>query len=288
MITKPRVLVAGATGVIGRSLVPLLVAANYDVVGTTRDPAKLGLLRELGAQAILLDALDRDAVFAAFRAERPRFVIHQLTDLSRRDLAANARIRVDGTRNLVDAARSVGVGRMIAQSISFAYAPGDGPATESDPLDLDSSSPRRDTALGVQALEVAVAEMPEGVVLRYGTLYGPGTWYSSLGAEGERVRRGERTATTGVASFLHVEDAARAAILALSWPAGIVIVVDDEPAPGTVWLPVFASAIGAPPPPIGGPGEQWERGASNAKARNELGWEPIYASWRDGFRIALD
>jgi nucleoside-diphosphate-sugar epimerase len=282
-----RILVAGAAGVIGRSLVPLLVGAGYDVVGTTRYPDKLDLLRSLGAQAIVVDALEREALSFALRASRPSIVIHQITDLSQRDLAANARVRIEGTRNLVDAARAVGVERMVAQSIAFAYVPGPGPATEEEPLDLDAPSPRRETAIGVQALEQTVGEMPEGVVLRYGILYGPGTWNTSTGPEADRIRRGEREATTGVISFVHVEDAARAALLAFDWEPGVVNVVDDEPAPATVWLPLFAKAIGAPPPPIGGEGNRGERGASNSKARTTLGWTPIYPTWREGFRTAL-
>jgi nucleoside-diphosphate-sugar epimerase len=287
MATKERILVAGATGAIGRVLVPHLVAAGYDVIGTTRDPAKANQIQQMGARVVVVDVFDRDRLFAAFRAERPDIVIHQLTDLSRRDLAANARIRIEGTPNLVDAARDGGVRRMVAQSIAFAYAPGDEPATEDDPLDVDAPSPRRETVAGVVALERAVASMPEGVVLRYGRLYGPGTWNAADGPLAAQVRRGERAATDGVASFVHVADAARAAVEALGWAPGIVNVVDDEPAAETVWLPVYAAAIGAPPPPRGRGSERGDRGASNAKARRELGWQPLYPTWRDGFRLAL-
>jgi nucleoside-diphosphate-sugar epimerase len=129
--------------------------------------------------------------------------------------------------------------------------------------------------------------LPESVVLRYGLLYGPGTWYAVDGEVAEQVRCGDRRVSAGVASFVHVLDAARAAHFALDWPPGTVNVVDDEPAPGTSWLPVFAAAVGAPPPPIGEGAERGERGASNAKARQVLGWQPLYPSWREGFRVAL-
>lgn len=281
------IFVAGATGVVGRQLVPLLVAEGCEVVGMTRDPSKAGLLRRLGARPVVLNAFDRDGVFAAVRAQRPDIVVHQLTDLSRWDLAANARLRVEGTRNLVDAALASGVRKMVAQSIAFAYAPGDGPAREEDPLDVDAPPPRHDTVLGVRALEQAVAEMPVGVVVRYGQLYGPGTWNAEDGPRADLVRRGEQPATDGVTSFVHVEDAARAALAALAWPPGPVNVVDDEPAPGTAWLPVYAAAIGAPPPPVRRGSERGERGAANVKARQELGWEPRYPSWREGFQLAL-
>ena len=135
----------------------------------------------------------------------------------------------------------------------------------------------------VQALETAVAEMEEWVVLRYGLLYGPGTWYAPDGFIADQVRRGELCADEGISSFLHVDDAARAALLALDWPQGIVNVVDDEPAKGIVWLPVFAATLDAPAPPATGGQERGARGAANSKARQRLHWEPLYPSWREGF-----
>jgi nucleoside-diphosphate-sugar epimerase len=282
-----KILVAGATGVIGRLLIPLLVDAGHEVVGTTRHPAKAIALEGLGARSVVVDAFDRGRLITTLRAEVPDVVIHQLTDLRRQDFAANARLRMEGTRNLVDAARAAGVRRMIAQSIAFAYAPGPEPAREEDPLDLETPPPRRDTVRGVHSLERTVAELPEGIILRYGTLYGPGTWYASDGQVAEQVRRGARPATDGITSFVHAADAAGAARSALTWPPGIVNVVDDEPAAGTEWLPVYAAAIGAMPPPIQCGRQRGERGASNAKARRELGWQPRYPSWREGFLAAL-
>jgi nucleoside-diphosphate-sugar epimerase len=284
---RSRVFLAGATGVIGRRLTPLLLAAGYTVIATTRDPARVDGLRALGAEPIVVDVLDRPALLEAVRQARPDAIVHQLTDLSAHDFAANARVRIEGTRNLVDAARGAGVRRMVAQSIAFVAAPGVGPAREEEPLDLEAPGSRRGTVAGVQALEQAVVELPEGVVLRYGALYGPGTWYASDGPIAAEVRRGERAATDGVTSFVHVEDAARAAALALGWPPGVVHIVDDEPAPGRVWLPVYAAALGAPPPPARPGSGRGERGASNAKARRALGWQPLYPSWRLGFERAL-
>jgi nucleoside-diphosphate-sugar epimerase len=192
-------------------------------------------------------------------------------------------MRREGTRNLVDAAHASGVHRFIAQSISWVSAPGNGPADESVPLDLEAPEPRRRLIEGVQALERAVAEMERWVVLRYGALYGLGTWYAPDGFIAEQVRRGELTADQTVTSFIHVDDAARAAVLALEWPQGIVNVVDDEPAPGTAWLPVYAASLGAPPPPVATGQERAMRGASNTKARQLLHWSPLYPSWREGF-----
>ncbi len=278
-----KIFVAGAAGAIGRRLIPLLVASGHEVTGTTRETEKTGLLQKLGASPVVVDALDREGLASAVREARPDVVIHQLTDLSDRNFAANSRLRREGTRNLVDAARAVGVRRLIAQSISWVYVPGVGPADESVPLDSEAPLPRRNTIEAVQALESAVSEMEEGVVLRYGLLYGPGTWYAPDGLIAEQVRRGEISADEGISSFIHVDDAAHAALLALDWPKGIVNVVDDDPASGTTWLPMYAAALGAPVPPVASGQERGARGASNSKARHVLHWNPIYPSWREGF-----
>ncbi len=277
-----KIFVAGASGAAGRLLLPMLREAGHAVTALTRSEARLPLLRELGAQPVVGDVLDRDATFAALAAARPDVVIHQLTDLAGRDFAANNRLRIEGTRNLVDASQAVGVGRMIAQSFYGAYGPGTGPAREEDALDVDAPPPRGTTARGVQALEQAVAEMPVGVVLRYALFYGPGTWYTRESLTTDQIRRGEISATDAVVSFIHIRDAARAALLALDWPAGVWNIADDEPAAGTEWVPLYAKLVGAPPPPLQ-PGRQpWERGESNAKAR-ALGWQPLYPTWREGF-----
>ncbi|WP_395365280.1 NAD-dependent epimerase/dehydratase family protein [Streptomyces sp. YH02] len=272
-----RVLVAGATGAVGRQLVPLLEEAGHEVVGISRR----------GPRPV--DVLDAGAVHRAVAEAAPDAVVHQLTDLGSADGAANNRIRVDGTRNLVDAARAAGVRRIVAQSISWAYAPGGGPADESVPLDPTEEAPRSRIVAGVRALESVVAELPEAVVLRYGILYGPGTWYAPGGAvaaalAGDPAARflGSTAADDAVSSFVHVADAAEAAVRALSWPSGAYNVVDDEPAPGHAWLPVLAEALGAPAPARGAGGAPWARGAANARAR-ALGWAPARPSWRTGF-----
>jgi nucleoside-diphosphate-sugar epimerase len=234
-----------------------------------------------------MDAFDRQQVFAVLRDARPEVVIDQLTSLFHADYEGTARLRREGTRNLVDAALAVGVTRLIAQSYVQLYAPGPGLATEDDPLDLDVPPSWRINVEGVHALEQAVADMPEAIILRYGTLYGPDTWYAPDGPIAGQVRRAELPATDGVISFLHIDDAARAAALALSWPSGPINVVDDEPAPGTEWLPFYASLLEAPPPPVKHTRERWERGTSNAKARHQLGWQPLYPTWREGFRALL-
>ncbi|WNV87803.1 NAD(P)-dependent oxidoreductase [Umezawaea sp. Da 62-37] len=277
-----RIFLAGATGAIGKRLVPVLVEAGHQVIGTTRTDAGVLALRDLGAVGVRVDAFDRDGIAVAVAAAAPDVVVHQLTALSGDSAVDNARLRVEGTRNLVDAAKAAGVRRVVAQSISWAYEPGDKPADERTPLDLSAEGPRAVSVGGVHALETAVAEVDEHVVLRFGTFYGPGTWYSRDDLFGRKFREGGFTATAGVSSFIHVDDAAAATAAALTWATGPVNVVDDEPATGYEWTPVFARAVGAPEPATGDGAAGWERGADNTLARLR-GWNPRYPSWRAGF-----
>ncbi|SEG85841.1 Nucleoside-diphosphate-sugar epimerase [Thermomonospora echinospora] len=272
-----KILVAGAAGVIGRRLVPLLVAAGHDVTGTTRRTERARFLQEAGARPLVVDVLDAEALRAAVAAERPDVVVHQLTDLAANDFEANNRLRIEGTRNLVEAARAAGVETVIAQSIAWLYVSGEAPAVEGDPLDRNAPP-----YPGVSALEEAVRTMPHGVVLRYGAFYGPGTWYAPDGAIAERVRSRDLKPTPAWTSFIHVDDAAAAVVDALEWPAGAVNIVDDEPAQATEWMPVYCEAIGVPVPPLPRHAAATGRPISNAKAR-ELGWKPRFASWRTGF-----
>lgn len=293
------VFVAGATGAVGRLLLPLLVADGHRVTALTRGESGAAAVLAAGGTPVVGDVYDAAGLAGVLRAASPDVVMHQLTDLSRGDLAANARIRTAGTRNLVDAALASGVRRIVAQSISWAYEAGPDPAREDTPLDTAAPEPRGTSVAGVAALESAVRELPEWVVLRYGLLYGPNTWYTRDGLTAERARAGELAADADVAGFVHVADAARAAALALGWPSGTTAnVVDDEPAAAREWVPVFCDAVGAPRPverlterEIGTSGGSsagartgWARGADNAYARKELGWEPEHASWRTGFR----
>jgi nucleoside-diphosphate-sugar epimerase len=278
-----RIAVAGASGVIGRSLIPMLVGAGHEVTGLIRNPDYACRLDNQGAKSFVVDVFDRQALFQAMSVIKPEVTIHQLTSLSGRDFVANARIRREGTRNLVDASLEAGVRRMIAQSISWAYVHGDGPAAEDSPLDWDAPPPRGATVAAVHALETAVAEMPEYVILRYGLLYGAGTWYAPNELMADLAAQGRLPATNGISSFVHVEDAARAALLALHWPSGAYNIVDNEPAAGTEWLPAFAAAAGAPEPAVEPGSARGERGALNGKALN-CGWEPKFGTWRTGFR----
>ncbi|MFH5183545.1 NAD-dependent epimerase/dehydratase family protein [Paenibacillus sp. TAB 01] len=281
-----KIAVAGASGVIGRLLIPMLVQAGHEVTGIIRNPEHADKIKEAGASFVQADVYDRETLIRVLAEASPEVVIHQLTSLQARNFADNARIRKEGTRNLVDASLAAGVHRMIAQSISWTYSPREGPAAEDCPLDLEAPAPRRATVLGVHALEVAAAEMPEHVILRYGLLYGGGTWYAPDGLIAEQVRRGEIAAADGVSSFVYTEDAAAAAVSALDWPSGAYNIVDNEPAAGTEWLPFYADCLGAPKPRIETGSARGERGARNEKALRH-GWKPKFTSWREGFRHTL-
>lgn len=273
-------MIAGATGVIGRRLVPLLTKGGHHVTGLIRRPEHAATLREHGAHAAIADVYDAERLHEAVRDAAPDVVVHQLTDLGRRDRKANAAIRRTGTRNLVDAAMAAGVRKVIAQSIAWVYEPGDEPATEDTPLDVS----RDDTAAAVGVLEQTVSEVPEWVVLRYGLFYGPTTWYAPDGLMADAARAGQLTADRDITSFVHIDDAAAAAVAALDWPSGPVNICDDEPAAGTDWLPAFCASVGAPPPPESTNRNPWARGADNTYARKHLDWTPIHPSWRSAFR----
>jgi nucleoside-diphosphate-sugar epimerase len=277
------IFVAGGSGVVGRSLIPLLAAEGHTVSGTTRDPNKAKLLESLRAKPIIVDVFDRDGLFSAMQTARPDAVIHQLTDLTRLDFAATARVRTEGTRNLVDAARAAGVRRMVTQSFWGVYVPGAGLADEETPLYIDAPAPWDGIARPIANMERIVDELPESVVLRYGLFYGPGTAFDADGRTAERVRRGEMPANDNVISFLHLEDAAISAQQALGWPPGAYNIADDEPAPTSEWLPQYAAEIGAPKPPrASGRDPLLSRGVSTPKARAR-GWAPRHPSWRAGF-----
>jgi nucleoside-diphosphate-sugar epimerase len=310
-----KVFVAGATGAIGRKLLPALAEDGHEVVGMTRSEERTGLIRELGAEPVVADVLDPEGVRAAVAAARPEVVIHQLTSIPKavdpkrfaEQFALNNRVRREGTRNLVDAARAAGARRVVAQSIAFVYAPrGGGLRVEEDPLAVDSPEPMRETVGAVADLEQAVTgtEGIEGLVLRYGYFYGPGTSYASDGAQAELVRRRRFPVVgsgAGVFSFIHVEDGARAAVRALDHGSpGFYNVVDDDPAPVRDWLPVFADTLRAEPPRhapalvarlIAGKYAvnlmTRSEGASNRKAKQELDLELRFPSWRRGFAEAL-
>ncbi len=306
-----KVFVAGATGAMGRQLIPGLVSAGHVVVGMTRKPSNQALLRDLGATPAVADGLDPGAVTAAVGDAEPDVIVHQLTAIAAldirhfdRDFAQTNRLRTEGTDLLLAAGRAMGVRRFVAQSYTgWPYARTGGRVKdEQDPLDPTPARAMRNTLDAIRHLETAVtgAGWTTGIVLRYGAFYGPGTSLSPGGEQFEMVRRRKFPVVgdgAGVWSFIHIADAAEATIAAVQHgERGIYNVVDDEPAPVREWLPALAREIDAPKPwrvPrwVGRllAGEAAEvmmtdvRGASNAKAKRELNWEPRHSSWRSGF-----
>ena len=301
-----RVFLAGATGVIGSPLVPQLLKAGHEVTAMTRSVLRAAQLKAAGADPVVCDVLDADGVQAAMADASPDAVIHQLTALPPRldwgdpnVFDAHNRVRTEGTRVLVEAALLTGATRVVAQSIAFAYAPtGDRVKEEDAALFTDAPPPLGGAVAAIAELERLVTGTAgiEGLVLRYGMLYGPGTYYDRRGTTGADIvaaRVPLVEGATGMYSWLHVDDAASGAVAALERGApGIYNIVDDEPAPQPEWLPVLAQALRAEPvaaetpPPPDAP-EMSLRGASNAKAKRELGWRPRYASWREGFAASL-
>ncbi|RZT20237.1 nucleoside-diphosphate-sugar epimerase [Kribbella sp. VKM Ac-2569] len=278
-----RIFIAGATGAIGRRLVPLLLAEGHQVTALTRGSS--GTVGA-GVTAVVGDVYDAARLREVVAGARPDVVMHQLTDLASRDFAANSRIRREGTRNLVDAALAAGVRRVVSQSIAWAYEPGTTLATESTPLDLHSpDATRRATVEAVATLEAITAQAPGWVVLRYGMLYGPDTWYTKGALMADLATTGNLPTGPDITSFLHIDDAATAAAAALTWPTGPVNIVDNTPAPASTWSPAFAQSIGiSPDVPTEASAARtpWARGASNAYAHS-LGWVPTHPTWRTGF-----
>lgn len=306
-----KVLVAGATGAIGRQLVPRLVANGHEVVGMTRSEAKADEVQALGAKPVVADALDPEQVAAVVAANEPEAIIHQLTALSGdldlrnldRTFVETNRLRIEGTDHLLSAARAAGVRRFLAQSFAgWPYARTGGPVkSEEAPLDADPPASARETIAAIRHLERAVSEADwtEGIVLRYGGFYGPGTSAAPGGEQFEAILKRRFPVVgggDGVTSFIHVEDAADATVAALErGRPGFYNVVDDEPAPIHEWLPEIARRIGAKPPRriprwlgrlLAGEAAVVMmtelRGASNEKAKRELGWVPRHPSWRQG------
>ena len=314
-----KVFVAGATGALGTQLVPQLVAAGHDVIGMTRSSAKTDMLRALGARPVVADALDPDTVARVVAQTEPEVIVHQLTALKGepglREMrnpdrfgAMTNRLRTEGTDHLLAAGRAVGIRRFIAQSIVAIAGTGGPVKTEDDPPDPDLPAKLRPGADAIRYLEDAVTgiDWAEGLALRYGAFYGPGTGISAdPGALLTKAIRKRRFPIIGdgggVWSFVHIEDAAGATVAAVdNGGPGIYNVVDDEPAPVREWLPFLAEQLGAKKPmrvprfvvrllageaPVLMMTEV--RGASNAKAKRMLGWQPRWSTWRLGFAKGL-
>jgi nucleoside-diphosphate-sugar epimerase len=304
-----RVFVAGGTGVVGRRLVPQLVARGHQVTATTTSPAKLGLLEQLGADAVVMDGLDAVSVDKVVAEARPDAIVHQMTaiagkpDMKHFDrwFATTNRLRTEGTDHLLASAEATGVSNFVAQSYASwnGIRNGGWVKTEEDPLDLQKGTAAHAGMEAIRHLEDVVLKAG-GAALRYGWLYGPGASDTLV----ELVRKRQFPLVgggSGYTSWVHLDDAASATVLAVEQRAeGVFNVVDDEPAPASEWLPYLAACAGAKPPmrvprwlarPLAGEVAVTimteGRGFSNAKARRELGWELLYPSWRKGFKDGL-
>jgi nucleoside-diphosphate-sugar epimerase len=308
-----RVFVAGGTGVLGRRLVPQLVARGHQVTATTTSAANLGLVAEMGAEAVVMDGLDAVSVGEAVAAAEPEVIVHQMTAISMahagkpdikhpdRWFAATNRLRTEGTDHLLSAAEAVGVTHFVAQGYASwnGIREGGWVKTEEDPLDLMTGTPAHAGMEAIRHVEDVVLKVG-GAVLRYGAFYGPG----AIDDQVELVRKRQYPLVgsgAGYSSWVHLDDAASATVLAAEQKArGVFNIVDDEPAPASEWLPYLAACAGAKRP-MRIPawlarllaGDQAVvmmtegRGFSNAKAKAELGWEPRYPSWRQGFKEEL-
>jgi 2-alkyl-3-oxoalkanoate reductase len=306
-----RVFVAGAAGAIGQRLVPQLVTRGHEVVATTRSPEKIERLRALGAEPATMDGLNASEVGEAVARARPDVVVHQMTALAQmsdlrhfdRGFALTNELRTKGTDYLLTAAQAAGARRFIAQSYTGwpNIRQGGAVKTEDDPLDPHPPAQQSQSLAAIRYVEQAVLEAPlTGIVLRYGSFYGPGASEQMF----ELVRKRKLPiigSGGGIWSWIHVDDAAAATVAAVESGAdGVYNIVDDEPAPLADWLPYLAEVIGAKPPrrlPVWlarlAAGEVVVsimtsiRGSSNAKAKRELGWQPTWSTWRDGFRYGL-
>jgi 2-alkyl-3-oxoalkanoate reductase len=301
-----KVFVAGASGAIGRPLVAALVAAQHEVIGITSREAGIRVLRERGAEGVVLDALDAEAVKAEIARIRPDAIIDELTSLPKRYTPEEMRtaaprdrqIRLEGGGNLYRAAIVTGVKRYIVQSTGFFYGPDQGLASEEDPLAHEASPGIAGSVATYTQIENRVFSSPrlEAVALRYGFFYGPGTYHDpENGSISEQLRQRQYPVidpATGVFSFIHVADAAAATAWALEIRPGVYNIVDNDPVAMGIWLPAFASFIAAPPPPhiseqqaieTAGPDAVYYatqlRGASNQKAKKEFGFAPRRLEW---------
>ncbi|HZA41638.1 MAG TPA: NAD(P)-dependent oxidoreductase [Actinomycetota bacterium] len=311
-----RVFVAGATGAIGKQLVPRLVAAGHEVHGMTHNESRQALLDELGAVPVVADVLDPDQVAEAVGTAEPDVIVHQATAFGAvdkirprhadRDFALTRRLRAEGTDHLLSAGQAVGIRRFVAQSNFASYArTGTALKSEEDPFDPSPPREVRESWAAMRHLEEAVLGAPwtEGIVLRYGGFYGPGTSIAPGGQQTEMIRK-RKFPLVGdggaVWSFIHIADAAEATVAAVEHGSrGIYNVVDDDPAPVAEWVPALARTLGAKKPrrvprfvvrllagEMGVAMMTELRGASNAKAKRELGWRPAHPSWREGFARA--
>ena len=276
-----KIFVAGATGLIGTKLTKRLIEEGYEVAGLTTSEKGKEKLDNAGVKAYIGNILEYDTIEKSIGDFKPDIIMNEITDLKQVDMSANTKVRIEGTRNLVEAAIKHDVPHIQSQSIAFVYEAGDTLATEETSLDYDASGDRKITVDGVEGLEKESARLNKYVILRYGLLYGPGTWYGKDGMIYEQFINGEVTMTDGVQSFIHIDDAVETAIQALNFESGIYNVADDDPVKGDDWAKWYANELNVSPTLNIEPAAPFERGVTNKKFKDQ-GGKLIYTTWKDG------
>lgn len=276
-----KIFVTGATGLIGTKLTKRLIEEGYEVAGLTTSEKGKEKLDNAGVKAYIGNILGYDTIEKSIGDFKPDIIMNEITDLKQVDMSANTKVRIEGTRNLVEAAIKHDVPHIQSQSIAFVYEAGDTLATEETSLDYDASGDRKITVDGVEGLEKESARLNKHVILRYGLLYGPGTWYGKDGMIYNQFINGEVTMTDGVQSFIHIDDAVETAIQALNFESGIYNVADDEPVKGDDWAKWYANELNVTPTLNIEPAAPFERGVTNKKFKDQ-GGKLIYTTWKDG------
>ena len=276
-----KIFVTGATGLIGTKLTKRLIEEGYEVAGLTTSEKGKEKLDNAGVKAYIGNILEYDTIEKSIGDFKPDIIMNEITDLKQVDMSANTKVRIEGTKNLVEAAIKHDVPHIQSQSIAFVYEAGDTLATEETSLDYDASGDRKITVDGVEGLEKESARLNKHVILRYGLLYGPGTWYGKDGMIYNQFINGEVTMTDGVQSFIHIDDAVETAIQALNFESGIYNVADDEPVKGDDWAKWYANELNVSPTLNIEPAAPFERGVTNKKFKDQ-GGKLIYATWKDG------
>jgi nucleoside-diphosphate-sugar epimerase len=281
VLKMTKIFVVGATGLIGTKLTKRLLEEGYDVAGLTRSQQGKAKLEDQGVTGFIGDVFKADTVEAAVASYKPDVIINEITDLKQADMSANTRVRKEGTKNIVSAALNNDVQHIQSQSIAFVYEGGQGLATEETPLDYQATGERKVTVDGVEALEQETARIPHHVILRYGLLYGPQTWFGKDGMIYNQFIDGSVSMSNGIQSFIHIDDAVETAIQALSFEPGIYNVTDDNPVDGETWAKWYAQLLNVNPTLNIEQAADHERGASNKKFRQQ-GGKLIYSDWQEG------
>lgn len=276
-----KIFVTGATGLIGTKLTKRLLEEGYEVAGFMTSTCGEAKLVGAGVKPYRGNILDYETIEASIGDFKPDIIMNEITDLKQVDMTANTKVRIEGTKNLVDAAIKYDVQQIQSQSIAFNYEAGEVLATEDTPLDYTATGDRKITVDGVEGLEQETARLSNYVILRYGLLYGPGTWYGKDGMIYNQFMNNDVSISDGIQSFIHIDDAVETAIQALNFNSGIYNVADDEPVAGNVWAEWYADQLNVTVNINTIPSAPFERGVSNNKFKQQ-GGKLIYDSWKDG------